>query len=337
MKRILTISGLWLVAFAILFFAATPALADWFPTNPTDLANAKWIQSPDLSPYIDDPDWPATGMDVLDTRLPGQQLPANIFKILADDFQCTRSGPITDIHIWGSWLSDRLPQGGPTAPGGPGSVVFKLSFHADVQAGVDAPYSHPGAELWHTVVGPGQFNVIPWGVGQEQFYDPNRDTHNAEGFDGVIGTDTEVWQYNFKNLGPNPFVQTEGTIYWLDVQALVLDDFTGEDAVFGWKTRDPRPPTPEHPGSGHFQDDAVFADTDGFNGPLLPNPNNPNNLPWRDMRYPLSHPLHDLSFDMAFVLTTPEPGTITLGGLGLISLVVVAYRRRLAAGSNSVC
>src|SRR6516162_9014698 len=26
--------------------------------------------------------------------------------VLADDFPCTIPGPITDIHIWGSWLGD---------------------------------------------------------------------------------------------------------------------------------------------------------------------------------------------------------------------------------------
>ena len=26
--------------------------------------------------------------------------------VLADDFLCTNAGPISDIHLWGSWLSD---------------------------------------------------------------------------------------------------------------------------------------------------------------------------------------------------------------------------------------
>ena len=36
---------------------------------------------------------------------------------------------------------------------------------------------------------------------QEYFYDPN--------IDQIIGTDNQVWQYNFTNL-PNPFIQ-QGT------------------------------------------------------------------------------------------------------------------------------
>ena len=31
--------------------------------------------------------------------------------ILADDYLCTQTGPITEIHIWGSWYHDRVPFG----------------------------------------------------------------------------------------------------------------------------------------------------------------------------------------------------------------------------------
>src|SRR5881628_2400901 len=72
---------------------AASALADWNPGDP-----AKWVQMPDLQ----------NGMDVLDTFSP--ILPYN--KILADDFKCTQTGPITSIHIWGSWLNDRVPRDG---------------------------------------------------------------------------------------------------------------------------------------------------------------------------------------------------------------------------------
>src|SRR5438128_379175 len=86
------------------------AKADWNPGDP-----AKWVQLPDLQ----------NGMDVLDTFSP--ILPYN--KILADDFLCTQTGPITSIHIWGSWLNDNVPR---DPSGLPIPPLFDLSIHSDV-------------------------------------------------------------------------------------------------------------------------------------------------------------------------------------------------------------
>jgi hypothetical protein len=327
-----------LVAVCLLLAIATPALADWFPTNPDDLARAKWIQMPDMSPYPNDPTRPPTGMDVLatlqDPRFfpPTPPPPAPLWKILADDFLCTQSGPITDVHIWGSWLNDNLPDQGPlgngtTAPGGPGSLVFKLSFHSDVpsfspEPGITVP-SHPGALLWERFFAPGQFQVNTWGQADERFYDPNLDTREPGGPNGVIGADTLVFQYNFKDLGPDPFVQQQGTIYWLDVQAMVLDANTEIPALFGWKTREP---DETRFGGGHFNDDAVYGDTATFGGPLLPG--GISGSGWNELRYPLGHPLAGLSIDLAFVLTVPEPGSIALGTMSLAALLGIVFRRR---------
>ncbi len=180
------------------------------------------------------------------------------------------------------------------------------------------------ALLWQGIFQPGQFQVAPWGQADERFYDPNLDTHLPQAPNGVIGADSLVFQYNFENLGPDPFVQTKGDIYWLDVQALVLDANTEVPAVFGWKTREW---DPSRFGGGHFNDDAVYGDTATFTGPLLPG--GISGSGWNEMRYPLGHPLAGQSIDLAFVLTVPEPGTIALGGLGLMAVVAVAFRRRV--------
>ncbi len=76
------------------------------------------------------------GPDVKDSR-------QNI--VLADDFRCTSTGPITDIHLWGSWLNDAK-----------GVVTnFWIGIYNDVPAvtnfasGIITP-SHPGSNLlWH--------------------------------------------------------------------------------------------------------------------------------------------------------------------------------------------
>jgi hypothetical protein len=282
--------------FVALFALATPAVADWDPNNPADVAKAKWIQLPDLSP---------NGLDVLDTIQPISPVPS-MWKTLADDFLCTQSGPITDAHIWGSWLSDVLPTNAAGLPD-PGAIEFKISFWSDQPAGGPlAPYSHPDQLLWTGLFQPGQFTVNPNVLSaQEQFFDPN--------IGQIIGTDTQVYQYNFPNLvdslGQN-FVQTQGTIYWFEVQADVLS-IPGTDATFGWKTREFQQ---------HFNDDAVFADTNGFGGP--------NVSFWRELIYPVGHPLAGASMDLSFVLTVPEPSTVGMSGIGLVALVGMAYRRR---------
>jgi hypothetical protein len=276
----------------------TAGQADWNPGQP-----AKWVQLPDLS---------LTGMDVYDTRWPQTNPTSTQFKILADDWRCTSVDPVTDIHIWGSWLNNHLPFGDQPFTGDPSAVTFKLSIHEDVPAGVDAPWSHPGAQLWEAVMPASavrlyapspQFPTTP----AEQFYDPN--------INQIIGTDNQVWQYNFTNL-PDPFVQQGTTaqpkIYWLDVQAVSPDP----TAIFGWKTS-----------LQHFNDDAVFADTAGFDGPLLPHDGNPAGLPWTDMHYPPGHPFAGQSIDLSFVITTvPEPAT--LSGLLMGAVALLAWRRR---------
>ena len=179
------------------------------------------------------------------------------------------------------------------------------------------------------------------------FYDPNLDTHTPtpSAPNGVIGGDNVVWQYNLQLLGitwdpTSDFAQQQGTVYWLDVQALVFEDPNAvtPPSLFGWKTRNPDPTLrvdPSRPGDfgnggGHFNDDAVFGDTTSFGGLVIAG-GGIAGTGWNELRYPFGHPLFDHSIDLAFVLTVPEPGTIALGGLGLVALVGMAYRRRRSA------
>jgi hypothetical protein len=173
---------------------------------PVDIT--KWIQQPDLQ----------TGMDVKATAP----------KILADDFKCTFSGPITDVHIWASWLNDRVDP----------NAQIKLSIHSDIPAGPNTPYSHPGAELWRGIFVPGQYNYFPFATTPgEPFYDPN--LHQ------IIGIDNTVFQYDFFIPETAAFRQAEGNIYWLDVQAITAN----QDTLFGWKTS-----------IDHWNDDATWGD-----------------------------------------------------------------------------
>ncbi len=212
-----------------------------------ELQGLKWFQPPDLDP---------TGMDVNATIS---------LVVLADDYLCTQTGPITEIHIWGSWLNDMYPIGDP------GAVIFTLSIHSDIPQGPDE-WSIPGDILWMGQFEPGQFEfMLHQGGLLEGWFDPIQELYLPEG-------DTECWEYIF-HLDAEPFIQ-QGTeqdpvIYWLDVQAQPL-----EEAYFGWKTS-----------LTHWNDDAVWAA--GFDPPMGP---------WIELLYPPMHPFEGMSIDLAFAI-----------------------------------
>ena len=241
----------------VLLFSAV-ALCDWNPEDP-----AKWIQMPDLT---------ETGIDICvdDTGDIGP-------RTIGDDFQCTETGPITDVHLWGSWLNDDKGQ----------ITAIHLSFYTDDPVGdggtdPDNEYSKPDVLKWERWFDSSQFVERSYykltdGV-YEGWWDPR------EGASGYIPDgDTEVWQINIDIL-EEPFFIQEGTpdepvIYWLVVQVKI--DQSIEGTSFGWKTRDRE--------DGHFMDDAVWM---GFD--------------WVELRYPQGHLYYRDSIDMAFVITGRE-------------------------------
>lgn len=278
------------VAVISVALAVTVASADW---NPGDDYKMHYPQLPDLT---------SNGMDVLASLAVE---PTTSIKFLADDFLCTESGPITDIHIWGSWLNDLFPM--PPAQG-----TFVLALYSDIPANVGGvPYSQPGDLLWTMKFQPGDYVARQYDIAQERFYDPN--------INQQIGFDTVVWQYNFYIDEPLALRQEEGKIYWLAIanvdpnndgiiDTMDLSNVLAGNNRFGWKTT-----------QNHWNDDAVFVDVDPVFGlpadaVLPPSPG----ILWRE----LINPFTGESMDLSFVIT-PEPAT-----LGLMTLGVLAVLRR---------
>ncbi|MDP6046007.1 MAG: PEP-CTERM sorting domain-containing protein [Phycisphaerae bacterium] len=276
----------------VVFSVGSAVFADWDPnTADPRLATNHKMHFPQMPQMQPDPVNDLSGLNVRATAP----------KVVADDFRCTWSGPIRDIHIWGSWLDDNFPQheiddgAGPiiTVPD-PGFVGFHLSIHADIPA-IAGEHSRPGNLLWEKDFFPGEFQHRLWGTSVEGFFDPNQDE--------IIGTDTQVIQYNFFLEDTEAFPQVKDTIYWLDVMALPLPEWDNQPVapVWGWKTS-----------ADHWNDDSVYGDYDALGNPPTT---------WNELFDPRVLPGQTpVSLDQAFVIT-PEPATMSLlciGGLALL-------------------
>jgi hypothetical protein len=265
-------------ALGFLLGAAGVASGDWDEGGPHKM---HYPQLPDLSD---------AGMDVLTgPRLP--EIDGNFYeKFLADDWQCSRSGLVTEIHIWGSYNEDirLIPD-----------PCFNLVIYENMPADACYPFSRPGQALWHAYLAPVAERVYAQDV-NEAFYDPNPNM--------IVGSDTQVWQFNFRIDPCEAFVQDQGEIYWLGVHHTYdLDDngvvnlgdlFILKDVwpgCFGWKTS----------GVDQFEDDAVWAEAVTFGA--APPHVAPEGEIWTPLIYPDGHPYETQSIDLAFVINGPDP------------------------------
>jgi hypothetical protein len=227
--------------------AAGAVSCDWQPGDPYKM---HWPQLPDLS---------FTGIDISLAQ-----------GTLADDFKCTATGPIRDIHIWGSFRDDVLPQDGP------GALTLELSIYSDVPAQANA-WSRPGTLLWQRVFKPGEYAAARVHHGPEDWYDPAANQY-------LPGNHQQAFQYDFC-IDADPFTQKEGTIYWLAVRDL----HTATGYTFGWKTTSPR---------YRWNDDAVFGRSAS------------TSAGWTEMTYPKQHSLEGETLDLAFVITGDEENAV---------------------------
>lgn len=241
----------------VVMFVAGGALADWVPGDGHKMH----------FPQLPNPN----GWDVDVTS-----------GVVADDWKCSQTGPVSDIHFWISAENDNY---------GNGIDFIDVRIYDDVPA-QGGDYSRPGNEKWFrrvedpddqgtgtkfTIRGPetgdqGWFTPpISWKKPDHQFY----------------------YQINIKDI-QNPFDQVVENIYWLEIHIVTNAVGAGVDPpYFGWKTS-----------LDHWNDDAVFEASDGS---------------WAELYDPRSdHP--NESLDMAFVIT-PEPATMTLLAIGFVALI----------------
>ena len=263
------------ISIVVVLLAGAAAWADW------DLGDPHKMHYPQLP----DPN----GWDVNITR-----------DSMFDDWQCSKSGPVDDIHFWASWEND-------TGNADPNQFLYiRARIWDDMPVGdpenpldisrpdnVDYVGQDPVAKdpLWERYFSPAEFTMRHAGQGNQGWFDPQpvvvarRPDH------------LNYYQINIDNIVA-PFQQEEGKIYWLGLHAAPVN----LQQALGWKTS-----------NDHWNDDAVFYWSNYPNEDPPP----PAGHGWRELIDPDDG---QTSLDLAFVIT-PEPATLGLllvGGLALM-------------------
>ncbi|MBN1551520.1 hypothetical protein JW979_08625 [bacterium] len=196
--------GSWDMAFELTTIDETTPTPS--PTPTTLPSNYKWLQPPVYNPGSPFPDcfW---GWNEI-SQFEGYQ-------IVADDWLCTDSRPVTDIHWWGSYYGwmDIVPP--PVKP-----LLFHVGIWTDVPAGSGNPFSHPGVMIWETVAPIESVNETA--VGCDFFPEHPMDTC----FEYVFDIPQDFWFYQ----PPQP------TVFWLSISAIYPTPDPPE-YPWGWKTR----------------------------------------------------------------------------------------------------
>ncbi len=176
-----------------LLFASTMALGDW---NVGDGHKMHYPQLPDPNGWGVDNTYP-------------------IF--LADDWTCSNTGPVKDVHFWGAWQGDLV-----------GTIEYiRLEIFSD-----DPNGGGPRTRLWHDnfYSDPGTdqmgFKVRKWGEGDQGWYHPGAMMY-------ISHDHVNIWQYNFSIPEGSAFTQEKGKNYWLCIFAEIPDSNVYQ---FGWKT-----------------------------------------------------------------------------------------------------
>ena len=201
--------GLMIVAFAAIATFAVPAMADWKVGDPYKMHY----------PQLPNPN----GWDVAVWHEPT----FGPMRQVADDWLCSETGPVSDIHVWLSAKGDD-PTSIQTIIG------IRVTIFDDDRSG---SFSKPGDVLWQRFFGSDEFTIVSLaGQGEQGWFDPFYP-------DFQLADHNFYHQFNIENIS-DPFVQEVDKIYWLGISVTMVDALGGR---VGWKTS-----------LAHYEDDAVW-------------------------------------------------------------------------------
>jgi len=156
-----------------------------------------------------------------------------LWHMVADDFRCLGSMPVTSVHWWGSYLNWRQ-----TEPPAQPLKGWKIAFWTNVPAPVGGGYSYPEKPL-HVIDIPPDRVEVEW-VGDDFF--PDILTESCFQYYVKLQRNEYFWQGKFSD-------SVRDNAFWISITAV----YEGADVVYpwGWKTR-----------PWHWMDDAVTFVTD---------------------------------------------------------------------------
>jgi len=194
---------------------------------------------------------------------------------LADDFMCTQTGAISNIRFWISWMQNMVQ---PLIP-------ITVSIYSDIPASQNPKgFSIPGTQLWTRTFSASQFDLQAMPDNEQGWF--NLPPGTGYGF-----PDHNKWFQITMNNILNPFMQTEGTIYWLVIDL--------HQASAGWKES----------GSQHFNDAAVYHGSEGWLPLYDPYSGNP-----LDLSFIISNNSFEESLDYGDAPDMPYPTLLANSG-----------------------
>jgi len=181
--------SLMIYALAGLILATGAVRADWMPGDPYKMHY----------PQLPDP----TGWDV---KAPLLSFTAGN-KMLFDDWVCTETDTVTDVHWWGSWKNDVVSN----------VTSWSIAVYRDNGGQV-------GSKLTNWQVSGQNITVVEVQPPSLQgWYDPASGSY-------VDDNHQRYFQYNYFDFN---FNQVEGTRYWLSIAPISI---ANPDAEWGWKS-----------------------------------------------------------------------------------------------------
>jgi hypothetical protein len=149
---------------------------------------------------------------------------------LGDDWQCTKTGPVTDIHFWASWAHNDVG----TIDG------FTVTIYDDDPCGPGG-YSQPNTPKWTRDFSAGEFTVRDMQPDLQGWFEPTTGQYYYD--------DHDQWcQVNITDIN-DPFIQRAGKIYWL----VISNVNTPPGTQLGWKET-----------YRNFNDDGVWGGPGGW-------------------------------------------------------------------------